>query len=399
MTVVIIITLCTLLLLAYIFDITSKFTRIPSVLLLLLLGGVVREVTQAMELQMPDLYPILPVLGTIGLILIVLEGALELEFNRSKLALIKKSFFVALIPMVLLTFILGFLFQYFSGYNLKDCISNAIPFSVISSSIAISSAANLPQFSKEFVTYESSFSDILGVLLFNFIALNAVIDMGVVGWFVLQLLIVAIMSFLAIMGLSYLLGKIEHKTKYAPIILLAVLIYELSQIYHLPALIFILLFGLFLGNLSEIGNVKWLSKLRPYALISEVHKLKDVITEATFLVRSLFFLLFGYFIKAEDIINPDSLLLAFLIVVSIYIVRLIQLKLSKLPVLPLLFMAPRGLINILLFLAIIPAFQIPLIGTPLLVQVIIMTSAMMMIGMFFVKKESASQEVTAESTV
>ena len=387
MTIVIIITLCSLLLLAYLFDITSKWTRIPSVLFLLLLGGIVRETTKAMSVQMPDLYPVLPILGTIGLILIVLEGALELEFNRSKIKLIKKSFIVALIPMILLTFILAFVFQYFSGYNLKDCITNSIPFSVISSSIAISSAANLPTFSKEFVTYESSFSDILGVLFFNFVALNAVINIDSLWWFILQLIIVAVISFLAIIGLSFLMSKIEHKTKYAPIILLVVLIYEVSQIYHLPALVFILLFGLFLGNLSEIKNAKWLDKLKPEQLINEVHKLKDIITEATFLIRSLFFLLFGYFINVSDIINAESFLLAGIIVVSIYIVRFAQLKLSGLPALPLLFIAPRGLINILLFLAIIPAYQIPIVGTPLLIQVIILTSLLMMVGMVFVKKD------------
>ena len=112
MTIVIIITLCSLLLLAYLFDVTSKWTRIPSVLLLLLLGGIVRETTVGMGVQMPDLYPVLPILGTIGLILIVLEGALELEFNRSKLKLIKKSFFVALSPMVILTFVIAVVFQY-----------------------------------------------------------------------------------------------------------------------------------------------------------------------------------------------------------------------------------------------------------------------------------------------
>ena len=397
MTIVIIITLCSLLLLAYLFDISSKWTRIPSVLLLLLLGGIVRGTTSGMGLQMPDLYPVLPILGTIGLILIVLEGALELEFNRSKVKLIKKSFVVSLIPMIVLTFILAFVFQYYSGYSFKDCITNAIPFSVISSSIAISSAANLPSFSKEFVTYESSFSDILGVLFFNFVALNAVINLDSVWWFILQLIIVAVISFLAIIGLSFLMSKIEHKTKYAPIILLVVLIYEISQIYHLPALVFILLFGLFLGNLSEIKNVKWLAKLKPDQLINEVHKLKDIITEATFLIRSLFFLLFGYFIKLEDIMNGESFILALIIVAAVYIVRFIQLKASGLPALPLLFIAPRGLINILLFLAIIPAYQIPIVGTPLLIQVIILTSALMMLGMVFVKKEDIEEEVKSDN--
>jgi hypothetical protein len=40
------------------------------------------------DINLPDLAT-LPVLGTIGLILIVLEGSLELELNKSKVGLIK----------------------------------------------------------------------------------------------------------------------------------------------------------------------------------------------------------------------------------------------------------------------------------------------------------------------
>src|SRR5674476_98898 len=105
MIIPIIITLCGLLLIAYVFDLTSSHTKIPSVLLLLLLGWIVREASQFLKINIPDLTRLLPFLGTIGLILIVLEGSLELEFDKSKKTLIKKSFFVALIPMLSLAFL------------------------------------------------------------------------------------------------------------------------------------------------------------------------------------------------------------------------------------------------------------------------------------------------------
>ncbi|MCE9540342.1 MAG: sodium:proton antiporter, partial [Bacteroidetes bacterium] len=120
MTIAIIITICTLLLLAYVFDLTSSKTKVPSVILLLLLGFVVRQLTQLIEIGIPDLTPILPLLGTVGLILIVLEGSLELEFNKSKAPLIRKSFFASLFPMLALAFLLSFLFQYFGQTSLKD---------------------------------------------------------------------------------------------------------------------------------------------------------------------------------------------------------------------------------------------------------------------------------------
>lgn len=101
-----------------------------------------------------------------------------------------------------------------------------------------------------------------------------------------------VVSFVATIGLSYLLSKIEHHIKFVPIILLVVLIYAVSKIYHLPGLIFILLFGLFIGNLDELKQFKWIEKFRPDELNKEVNKFKELTTEGAFLIRALFFLLF-----------------------------------------------------------------------------------------------------------
>ena len=81
MTTTILITICILLLIAYIFDVSSSKTKIPSVILLLLIGWVVKQITNNFQIFVIDLSPILPILGTIGLILIVLEGSLEIELN------------------------------------------------------------------------------------------------------------------------------------------------------------------------------------------------------------------------------------------------------------------------------------------------------------------------------
>lgn len=381
MTNAIIITLCILLLIAYVFDLTASKTRIPSVILLLLLGFVVRELADILQVSLPDLTPVLPVLGTIGLILIVLEGSLELEFNASKTPLIKRSVTVALLPMLALAFGLAWVLQQVGGYSFKDSLTNAIPLCVISSAIAIPSVKSLGQHSKEFVIYESSLSDILGVLLFNFVALNEFITLYTVGGFVMQLLVITAVSFVATIGLSLLLSRIDHHIKFAPIILLVILIYAVSKIYHLPGLIFILLFGLFLGNLDELQHVKWIHRLNPVALNKEVHKFREITTEAAFLIRALFFLLFGYLIETAELLNTETLVWAAGIVAAIFLLRAIQLRLSGLPLKPLLFIAPRGLITILLFLSITPASSIPLVNRSLIIQVIILSALVMMFGL------------------
>lgn len=381
MTVTIIIIFCVLLLIAYAFDLTSSRTKIPSVILLLLLGWSVRQLSEWFGVRLPDFSPVLPVLGTIGLILIVLEGSLELELNKSKLGLIRKSFLGALIPMFGLGFLFAFAFNYFGNFGLKDSLTNAIPFCVISSAIAIPSVKNLSKQNKEFVIYESSLSDILGVLIFNFLTLNETIDSHSFGNFGLQLLLITAISIIATIGLSFLLSKIEHHIKFIPIILLVVLIYAISKIYHLPGLIFILIFGLSIGNLYELKRFKWLEKFNPEVLNKEVLKFKDLTIEAAFMIRALFFLLFGYLIETSDVLNADTFIWALAIVGLIFLFRAIQLKVSKLPLQPLLFVAPRGLITILLFLSIEPSRTISIVNISLILQVILLTAFLMMIGL------------------
>lgn len=394
MTVNIIIIFCVLLLFAYVFDLTSSKTKIPSVILLLLLGWAVRQFTIWFGIAFPDLSPVLPVLGTIGLILIVLEGSLELELNQSKFGLIRKSLLGALLPLIGLAFLMAWAFMYFGHFSLKDSLTNAIPLCVISSAIAIPSVRGLTRRSKEFIIYESSLSDIIGVLIFNFLALNETIDTSSFIHFILQILLISAISVVATVGLSLLLSKIDHHIKFIPIILLVILIYSVSKIYHLPSLIFILIFGLAIGNLDELRKFKWVERFKPDDLNREVVKFKDLILEGAFLVRASFFLLFGFLIETSDVLNQDTFLWALAIVFLIFLFRFIQLKFSTLPLRPLLFIAPRGLITILLFLSIEPTDRISIVNESLIIQVIVLTAFIMMLGLitFQDRKNAQSNE-------
>ncbi|HCY89351.1 MAG TPA: sodium:proton antiporter [Chitinophagaceae bacterium] len=392
MTTAIIISLCILVLLAYLFDITASRTRIPSVILLLATGWLVRQGAEKFSVYLPDLSPILPVLGTVGLIMIVLEGSLELELNRSKGPMIRKSFILALIPLLVLAFGLSYVLQYFGEDRFKDNLVNTIPLCVISSAIAIPTARSLVKTNREVVVYESSFSDILGVLFFNFIALNAVINIQTFGIFILQILLIVLISFVSTIGLSFLLNRIEHHIKFVPIVMLVILIYAISKIYHLPGLIFIMVFGLFLGNLDELKHVKWIARLRPDELDAQVRVFKDLIAEGTFLVRISFFILFGFLIDTHELQNPNTLLWSVGIVAAIHVVRAIQLLITGLPMMPLVFIAPRGLISILLFLSIAPENRVPLVNDSLLIQVVVLSALMMMLGMMFSKRDKSDTE-------
>ena len=392
MTITIIIAICILLLVAYTFDLTTAKTKIPSVILLLVFGWGIRQISGFVDVKIPDLTPLLPIFGTLGLVLIVLEGALDLEMNESKFTLVKKTVLSAVVSMFVLALGFAFLIHNIWDTPFKIALVNVIPICVISSSVAIASASNLAGNTKEFIIYESSLSDILGVLFFNFIAFNDIITLHSYGEFGFQLVIMFVISLIATVGLSFLLGRIDHPTKYAPIIILMILIYALSEIYHLPALIFILFFGLFLGNISELKKIKLFNRVSKNDLTEEVNKFRDIVREGAFLIKAFFFILFGYSFQTEEIINPETLGLALIVTASIFLIRFIILLLAHIPIMPLLYIAPRGLITILLFFA-IPASQVmPIINKSLIIQVIIITSLIMMIGMMITKKPEESEQ-------
>jgi cell volume regulation protein A len=386
MSTAITITLCILMLLAYVFDITSAKTKIPAVILLLVLGYAVKEASFFLGIRIPDISPILPILGTVGLILIVLEGALELQLSKDKLPFIAKTLWVALLPMLVMSFGLAWAFSYFGDVNFKIALGNAIPFAVISSAIAIPSARNLSLENKEFVTYESSFSDIFGVVFFNFIVENEHLNTQVFGHFIGQIIFILIISFVATLALAYFLNSIRHHIKFAPIILIIVLIYFVSKVYHLPALIFILMFGLFLENIDELRHLKFIQRFHPINFSKEVHKFKELVGEFAFLVRASFFILFGFLLQREEIFDPSSVIWAGGITISIFSIRAAFLKIFRLPLNPLLYIAPRGLITILLFLSIPISQQIPMASKSMLIQVIILSALFMMFGLMKTQK-------------
>lgn len=384
----IIISLCLLLLISYMFDVSSPKTKIPSVILLLIVGWTVRQSADFFGISIPNLSPILPIIGTVGLILIVFEGALDLELNRSKKKLIISSISMSLIPMLVLSIGIGLVFDAIFGVEFRQGLLNAVPFAVISSAIAISSAKNLLPKDREFVIYESTFSDIFAVVLFNFIIRNEVIDGNsfvVFGW---QLILILVITVIATLGLSLLMSKIRHRVKFVPIILLIILIYAIAKEYHLPALIFIFILGLFIGNLDKFKRFRFVDKLQPEIMVKEVVKLNDITTEITFSIRSLFFILFGYLINTHELLNAKTFIIATGILVGIIVLRIIGLKIARQNLNPLLYVAPRGLITILLFITIPETERIAMVNNSLVIQVIVLTALFMMVGLMISKRQT-----------
>lgn len=387
MTYYILIALCVIVIFSYIFELSAKYTKIPGVILLIITGIFINSLTTNFNVSVPDLSALLPIMGTIGLILIVLEGSLDLTIDSSKKKLITNSItssiFLFLVFVTLITLVLIYIYH----FSLRQSLINSIPLGIISSAVAIPSASALNKADKEFVIYESSISDIFGILVFDFIIANTTsIGKGLFG-FILEIIATVLLSVVFSSVLAFILHKISHHVKYIIITTAIILVYSLAKLIHLPSLLVVLIFGLAMNN-NHLFQNKWSSKFIDFqSFDNELISFKHITGELTFIIRSFFFIMFGFYTNIIDVLDIDSLAFASIISIVIFILRGIFFKtIIKIPLNPLLFFAPRGLITILLFLSILSELLLPSMNKGLITQVIFLTILMMTFGNVFLGK-------------
>lgn len=377
-----------LVLISYLFEVISPRTKIPSVLLVLLLGIGIKQLLLYTHITAPNMDHLLPMLGTIGLILIVFEGALELPIDRTNVPVIRKSVLSSMFSLLITSACIAAFFNIAFAANLQQGMLYAIALSVISSAIAVPTARLFSKEQSSFIVFESSFSDIIGVLLFNFFLLNSQITWLAGANFLLQFFFSLIISLLGTAVLVFLLNNLKHKIRFIPIIAVMLILYAIAKHFHLSALILVLVMGLFLANAEKFTKQLHQFKFNPHRLLTEVKKLEEIITELTFVIRVSFFLLFGYTLDFQELTNPNTALLASVVVMVIVFVRALLLWILKLPWFPYLFIAPRGLITLLLFMSIPTTLLIPAISKGFITQVVVISIAIMMVSTVFSPKKS-----------
>jgi len=347
-----------LIIFSYLFDTFARKTKFPAVILLMITGILIRTACNVYGYTDFDfLENLIPVLGTIGFILIVLEGAVELEINREKLPLILKGFLAALFILIANIWILQWVFGVLFQMEHNEAVLYAIPLSIISSAVAIPSAAGLISKEKEFVTYESTFSDILGIMIFNYAIRQFESDQSLIGGtslvsLGLQILGVIVISLAITYILFRLLQQIHHHVKFFLILALLILVYAFGKLFHLPALVTIFIFGIFLSNVKSLLPQFLLNYLDIEQTEKGFHEFHILTAESTFIVRTFFFLFFGFSIEIIDFDSFSPIIYGLLIFMVILVIRYVYLSATTLKIKPsaLVYMSPRGLISILLFI-------------------------------------------------
>lgn len=373
--------LCLLVIASYLFNLLSKKTGIPSVLLLLLTGIAVREVLFIAEIRVAVPPRLTEMLGIVGLIMIILEAGLDLRLSRNKIKLVRNAFFSALIILVFSAFLSSLFLYYYLNENYLHCLVYAIPFSVVSSAIVIPSISHLDENKKEFLVYETSFSDILGILLFNYIIAGNLLQGWNITLFLGSIVLSVALSILLSLLILLLLTRITTKVRFFLVFAILILLYTGGKLLHLPALFIILLFGLIVSNWQLYlfsRFYKWIT----FSRVNEIsHLLHSLTAESSFLVRTFFFFIFGLTIDLRLILDGEVALAGSAIVLLLLGIRYVYLRFFlRSHIFPELFFMPRGLITILLFYSIPQTFKLTKFNEGILFFVILTTSVIMMIG-------------------
>jgi potassium/hydrogen antiporter len=364
-----------LLVFAYLLDVIGRQIRLPSVVLLIATGMVGRQVLDRLGLTLGFVDDVLPLVGTIGLILIVLEGTLDLELRRARAGLIAMSSAVALLGFVGTLFAFTLVLNLVLGYELKVAALAAMPFAVISSAVAIPSAHGLEDAPREFVVYESALSDILGVLVFYaWLAADgslAAFSEDLFGGGALSVLAAALVALL----LFFLINRIEGHVRFVPLLAGLMLLYAVGKVLHLSPLVLVLVCGLLLNNPHLIERTRYLRKMHGKGYDRTLAEFKGLVAELTFATKSVFFILLGYWTDVHHMLDWRAWALAAAMFVIIYASRAMILGLLEVAhVRQLLWIAPRGLITVLLFLAVMETGRVD--GFPFgAVMLVVMSTA------------------------
>jgi Kef-type K+ transport system membrane component KefB len=378
---------CSLIILSYLYSIVGRYLRLPSVLLLLFTGIALRAIADANAFTLQLSSTIIEGLGVVGLIMIILEAGLDLKLSRNKLKLIRNSFLSAFVIFFLSAALVTGILFYWLREPLEKCIVYAIPLSIMSSTIVIPSIHPLSPEKKEFLVYEASFSDLIGIIVFNYFLAGELFSAGSFVQFGGGILISIVLSLVLSILLFLILAKTSLNIKFFLVFSLLILLYSGGKLLHLPSLLIILVFGLMINNWEKI-KLPILKKYLPSQELEPVrHLLHSLTAESSFLVRTFFFVLFGFSIPLRFVESTEVWLVGGLIVIALFFTRLLYLKFFvKTNVFPETFFIPRGLITIVLFYKIPDQFKLSTFNESILFFIILTTGVIMMLGMIFYKK-------------
>lgn len=352
---------------------------VPSVIAFITAGLLARPGLAMLSIHLDWVGAVVPMLGTVGLVLIVLEGALDVELRRDRLGLIVATLAASVVGFLLCLLPLAWLGGWLLDLNPVAAFLLATPFAVISSAVAIPASSLLAREHREFVVYESSLSDILGVLVFFALlgadgrvaaALDNLFEGGLIS---------LPLSLLAALALIWALSRVSGPIRFVPLLAMLFALYAAGKMLHLSPLLMVLVLGLLLNNPHLLQRLPLFRAGMGPAYLETLGQFRSLVVELTFVVRGFFFVLLGLWTDPSALAQPAAWAVALIALLVVYATRypLLRLLRGRDAAAVLVWMAPRGLITVLLFIAARDTLRLPdyLLGAVLL---LVLASALLM---------------------
>ena len=328
----------------------SKLTRVPDIIVLLLIGITLGPILHWVKPQ--NFESVIRVLGTLALILILFEGGLELRLRQAL------RYFPAGLLLVLLSFglslgLIALMGRALLHLNWTDCLLLGAALGCTSGTIVIPALQQIqtPDPVKVTLTVEASLGEVIAVLMVGSL-LKANQDQSLIEGLATDFTHHIFFSLLIGLAVGAAWSKLWPKLAGAPysnILNLGVVLgtYALGDFFKGSGLLTVLIFGVTLANLPRTPHMT-----RQGARMLAFH------AEFSFLVRSFFFVLLGIvaqFISRRYIVPILGILAALLLARflavqgSRWVVRDVERQDTEL----LFWMLPRGLVTAVLALEIV----------------------------------------------
>lgn len=339
---------------AHLFTEIFSRTRIPDVLLLMVIGLIIGPLFGWVKPE--DLGSVASVFTTITLVIILFQSGTELNFNtllksiKGTMKLTTINFFVTMIVVAAL----GMLFE--KDFDILTSLMMGAILGGTSSAVVIPMVSQLKVSQKggTILILESAFSDVL-CIVFAWAFLQAIksgaLNVGqVLGSIISSFILASIIGIIAAIFWSFVLEKVRHvKNSILTTPAFVFIVYGINEWLGFSGAIAALAFGICMANIDPLyqtGLLKRLFKSQPSQLNDTE---KQLFSEVVFLLKTFFFIYIGVSIKLDQL---WPLLVGFVIAIVLFIIRVPVVRLSvhrekdNLPVEDKIFMSgivPKGL--------------------------------------------------------
>ncbi|PKN75285.1 MAG: hypothetical protein CVU52_06155 [Deltaproteobacteria bacterium HGW-Deltaproteobacteria-10] len=388
----------TIILIGFFGGIFFEKTKLPDILVLLLVGILLGPVLKLIDPR--ELANFTEYFGAFALMVILFDGGMDMDLDR----LVKEfgyAFLLVTLSFCLTVACIAIFLYYYSGWNLINSLLLATIVGCTSAAIIIPvvGVMSLKEDVKIILSIESALSDVFAVVcvvsLLQFATLeNIGIEKPfrqIASSFSVAILLGLAAGFIWLKVLDLFKGR-----RYSYMITLAaiLILYAIVEMLGGSGPIAVLLFGIVLGNGHDFTLF---FRLKHQDAMDET--IKFMHGEVTFFVRTFFFVYMGIIIS-PDFIKPQILYLSLLIVLIIFVARYISVDTMRRITgkdvkdrLVLISMMPRGLATAVL--ATLPA-ALNIKGSEKFMEVafgvIVITNVIMTIGVYFVGKNNADDK-------